>query len=58
MSLPPSFDNLVMCLESTFTKDVDIQFIVAELLYEICKRKESESRRICIFSMLMFGMKV
>jgi len=29
MNLPPSFDNLVMSLESISTKDVDFQFIVA-----------------------------
>jgi hypothetical protein len=29
MSLPPSFDNLVMSLESMSTKDVDLPFIVA-----------------------------
>jgi hypothetical protein len=28
MNLPPSFDNLVMSLESIFTKDVDLQFII------------------------------
>jgi hypothetical protein len=28
MSLPPSFDNLVMNLESMSTKDVDLQFII------------------------------
>jgi hypothetical protein len=27
MSLPPSFDNLVMSLESMSTKDVDLQLI-------------------------------
>jgi hypothetical protein len=29
MSLPPSFDNLVMSSESMSTKDVDLPFIVA-----------------------------
>jgi hypothetical protein len=43
MSLPPSFDNLVTSLESMFTKDVDLQFIVVQLLHEFSKRKESES---------------
>jgi hypothetical protein len=42
MSLPPSFDNLVTSLESMSTKDVDLQFIVARLLHEVSKRKESE----------------
>jgi hypothetical protein len=28
MNLPPSFNNLVMSLESMSTKDVDLQFIV------------------------------
>ncbi len=44
MSLPPSFDKLVMSLESMLTKDVDLQFIVARLLHEVSKRKESESK--------------
>jgi len=43
MSLPPSFNNLVQSLESTSTKDVDLQFIVARLLHEMSKRKECES---------------
>jgi hypothetical protein len=43
MSLPPSFDNLVTSLESMSTKDVDLQFIVAQLLQEVSKRKESEN---------------
>ncbi len=44
VSLPPSFDNLVTSLESMSTKDVDLQFIVARLLHEVSKRKESESK--------------
>ena len=44
MSLPPSFDNLVTSLESMSTKDVDLQFIVARLVHEVSKRKESESK--------------
>jgi hypothetical protein len=40
MSLPPSFDNLVTSLESTSTKDVNLQFIIARLLHEVSKRKE------------------
>jgi len=44
MNLPPSFDNLVTSLESRSTKDVDLQFIVARLLHEVSKRKESESK--------------
>jgi hypothetical protein len=44
MNLPPSFDNLVTSLESMSTKDVDLQFIVARLLHEVSKRKESESK--------------
>jgi hypothetical protein len=47
MSLPPSFDNLVTSLESMFTKDVDLQFIVARLLNKVSKRKESENTEIC-----------
>jgi hypothetical protein len=43
MSLPSSFDNLVTSLESMSTKDVDLQFIVAKLFYEVSKRKECES---------------
>jgi len=43
MSLPSSFDNLVTSLESMSTKDVDLQFIVARLLYEMSKRKKCES---------------
>jgi hypothetical protein len=39
MSLPSSFDNLVMNLESMYTKDVDLQFIIARLLHEVSKRK-------------------
>jgi hypothetical protein len=46
MSLPPSFDNLVTNLESMSTKDVNLQFIVARLLHEVSKRKESESKRM------------
>jgi len=45
MSLAPSFDNLVTSLESMSTKDVDLQFIVARLLHEVSKRKESESKK-------------
>jgi hypothetical protein len=44
MSLPPSFDNLVMSLDSMSTKDVDLQFILTRLLHEVSKRKESESK--------------
>jgi hypothetical protein len=43
ISLPPSLDNLVTSLESMFTKDVDLQFIIARLLHEVSKRKECES---------------
>jgi hypothetical protein len=43
MTLPPSFDNLVMSLESMSTKDVDLRFIVARLFHEVSKRKQSES---------------
>jgi hypothetical protein len=39
MSLPPSFDNLVMSLESISTKDVDLQFIVIQLLR--CESKKN-----------------
>jgi len=46
MSLPPSFDNLITSLEFMSTKDVDLQFIVARLLYEVSKRKECESSEI------------
>jgi len=46
MNLPPSFDNLVMSLESISTKDVDFQFIVARLFHEVSKRKESESMKM------------
>jgi hypothetical protein len=45
MSLPPSFDNLVMSLDSTSTKDVDLQFIVTWLFHEVSKRKENESMK-------------
>ncbi len=45
MSLPPSFDNLVTSLESMFTKNVDLQFIVARLLHEVSKRKKCESSK-------------
>jgi hypothetical protein len=45
MSLPPSFDNLVTSLESMSTKGVDLQFIVAQLLHEVSKKKESESTK-------------
>ncbi len=38
MSLPPSFDNLVTSLEIMSTKDVDLQFIVAQLLHEVSVR--------------------
>ncbi len=43
MSLPPSFDNLVMSLKSMSTKDVDLQFDIVRLLHEVSKRKESEN---------------
>jgi len=42
MSLPSSFDNLVMSLEPMSTTDVDLQFIIAQLTHEISKRKENE----------------
>jgi hypothetical protein len=38
MRLPPSFDNLVTSLESMSTKDVDFQFIIAQLLHEVSKK--------------------
>jgi hypothetical protein len=43
MSLPSSFDNLVISLESMSTKDVDLPFIVARLFHEVSKTKECES---------------
>jgi hypothetical protein len=43
MSLPPSFDNLIISLESMSIKDVDLQFIVTRLLHKVSKRKECES---------------
>jgi hypothetical protein len=46
MSEAPSFHNLVTSLESMSTKDVDLQFIVARLLHEVSKRKESENMKI------------
>jgi hypothetical protein len=49
MSLPPSFDNLVTSLESMSTKDVDLQFIIARLLHEVSKRKESENTKNAAF---------
>jgi hypothetical protein len=45
MSFPSSFNNLVMSLESMSTKDVDFQFIVARLLHEVSKKKESENTK-------------
>jgi len=45
MNLPPSFDNLVTSLKSMSTKVVDLQLIVARLLHEVSKRKESESMK-------------
>ncbi len=45
VNLPSSFDNLVMSLESMSTRDVDLQFIVVQLLHEVSKRKESETMK-------------
>jgi hypothetical protein len=45
MSLPSSFDNLVTSLESMSTKE----FIVARLLHEVFKRKESENTKNVAF---------
>ncbi len=45
MSVPPSFDNLVMSLESMSTKDVDLEFIVARLLHEVSKKKKVKVKR-------------
>jgi hypothetical protein len=45
MSIPSSFDNLVMNLESISTKDVGLQFIIARLLHEVSKRNESKSTK-------------
>jgi hypothetical protein len=39
MSLPPSFDNMVTSLESMSTKDVNLQFIVVQLLHEVFQKK-------------------
>ncbi len=51
MSLPPSFDNLVTSLESMSTKDVNLQFILARLLHEVSKRKESENtKNVALFN--------
>jgi hypothetical protein len=47
MSLPPSFDNLVMSLESMSTKDVDLQFIIVRLLHEVSKRKRKRKYKKC-----------
>jgi hypothetical protein len=38
MTLSSSFDNLVTSLESMSTKDVDFQFIVAQLFHEVSKK--------------------
>jgi hypothetical protein len=43
MSLPPSFDNLVISLESMSIKDVDLPFIIARLFHKVSKRKECQS---------------
>jgi hypothetical protein len=40
MSLIPSFDNLVTSLESMSTKDVDLQFIIVQLLNEVSKERK------------------
>jgi hypothetical protein len=39
MSLPSFFDNLVTSLESMSTKDVDLQFIITQLLHEVFQKK-------------------
>jgi hypothetical protein len=49
MNLLLSFDNLVTSLESMSTKDVDLQFIFAQLLHEVSKRKENESTKNVAF---------
>ncbi len=49
MSIHPSFDNLVTSLELKFTKDINLQFIIARLLHEMSKRKECESSKTTAF---------
>ncbi len=48
MSLPPSFDNLVISLESMSTKDVDLQFIVVRLFHEVSKEKKMKYKKYYI----------
>jgi hypothetical protein len=43
MSMPRSFNNLVTSLDPMSTKDQHLQFIVARLLPEVSKRKETEN---------------
>ncbi len=46
VNLPSSFDNLVTSLESMSSKDVDLQFIVVQLLHEASKKNKMKLRKM------------
>src|SRR5687767_389670 len=42
-SLPPSFDNLIIALETLRLEDLTMAFVTARMMHEVTKRKEKES---------------
>ncbi len=46
MNLPPSFDNLVMNLESMSTKDVDLQFITFNCFMKFLREKKVKVQKV------------
>ena len=41
-SLPPSFDNLIIALETLRLEDLTMAFVTARMMHEVTKRKEKE----------------
>lgn len=41
-SLPPSYEHLIIALETRDMKDLTLEFVTARLMHEVAKRKEKE----------------
>ncbi len=41
-SLPPSYEYLIIALETLPMKDLTMEFVTARLMHEVSKRKEKE----------------
>ena len=42
-SLPPSFENLIIALETLRLEDLTMAFVTARMIHEVTKRKEKEN---------------